>query len=618
MKRSVVWIPILIAICLFISSSALPGRQGQVPDSQSIRKELKILRGLDLKQDIPWSHKSREELLKIFNSEIRNNKSRDELVGSSAFLAWMHLVPEGFDLSAFFGSYFAESVSGFYLPGTKTLYLSRDKAASEIPSALSASGFDAQKITALHEMDRALQDQYFDLTKLLNCGRESGNDDISTALLSLIEGDAAYVTLDGIFKEMNQDLLSARNLDSLIPMLFAGVSARKSKPLPPFLVSSISAPHTEGFHFIKDVILCGGWDLVNAVYGDLPDSTEQILHPEKYLVERDFPYTIKMASIADELPEGWKKLEQNTVGELRLKIIFNSFFPSHNRNSSYEGWGGDTYSIYKRENEYFTIWITLWDSPKDANEFFDGYARVLKRKYSGLKIKKETKSIFDGNTGNKSVSMESRDKTVFIMEGVPSSLAAFLKDRLISSNVERKEHTVKVKVKELKKQTGSAPSGSAIAGTSGARIEFNMYTNGYYGFSVQKPSSWIFKPAQYSSRTPLTVGNLDTGAFVTFQIIPSDSAVTQDVIELNLTAFSTRMLNGFSKTGKGTKSIGGNTFYFIRGAGTDRSTKVATSLTAYGASIQKRVFVIFYLVPRDKEADSEYDINSVIQSVRFI
>lgn len=618
MKRSVIWISTLLVICLFVSSSVLLGRQDQAPDIQSIKKELKILRGLDFKRDVPWSYKSREELLKTFNSELQSEKSQEELAGTSAFLTWMHLVPEGFDLSAFMGAYLAENASGFYLPRTKTFYLSRDKVTSEIPAALSGSGFDAQKITTLHEMDHALQDQYFDLEKLLDYGRESRNDDINTAVMSLIEGDAAYVTVDGIFKELNQDLLTARNLDSIIPMLFAGVPAKKSKQIPPFLVSSLSAPYTEGFHFIKEVILCGGWDLVNAVYGDLPDSTEQIVHPEKYLVERDFPSTISMASIGDELPEGWKKLEENTVGELQLKLIFNSFFPSQNRSSSYEGWGGDTYRIYKREKEHFAIWITVWDTPRDAAEFFDGYARVLKRKYSGLKIKKETKSIFDGTTGNASVSMESRDKMVFIMEGVPLSLAAFLKDRLISCNVERKEHPVKVKVKELKKKTGSSPSGPAPAVPGGASIEFNIYTNGYYGFSVQKPSSWIFKPTQYNSRTPLTVGNLDTGAFVTFQIIPSASTVTQDVIEGNLTAFSMRMLSGFSMTGKGTKSIGGTTFYFIKGAGMDKSTKIATSLTAYGAGIQKRVFVIFYLVPRDKEADSNYDINSVLQSVRFI
>jgi len=618
---------LIVVMLLFVSASstALHARQEKAPDIQSVKRELKILRGLDFKRDVPWSYKTRQELLKTFKQEMESENSQGELARASAFLAWMHLVPEGFDFPDFIGKYLSESVAGFYLPKTKTFYITRDDTGSDIPDSLAGSGFDTQKITALHEMDHALQDQYFDLEKLMDYGRKAGNDDIDLSVQSLIEGDAAYVTVDGIFKELNQDLLTVRNLDTIIAMLFTGAPSKKSRQVPAFISGSLSAPYTEGFHFIKDAILCGGWDLVNAVYGDLPDSTEQILHPEKYFVERDFPYVISMSSMPDEMPDGWKKSDENTVGELQLKLIFNTFFPSQGRSAAYEGWGGDRYRIYSRGRDNFAVWVTVWDTPKDAAEFFDGYGRILKKKYTGLKISRDSRTSFEGSAAGGSILMESRDRTVTIMEGVPSSLVAAVKEKLQSCQAERKEHPVKVKVNELKKAaaqssgTGTASGTGAVAsGSARSGIEFNKYTNSNYGFSVQKPDSWIFKPSQYTSRTPLTIGNLNTGAFVTFQIIPSNSSVSQQVIEENLNSFSMYALGGYKRTGSGTKSIGGHTFYFLNGTGVDKSTRVATSINAYGADMNRKVFIIFVLVPKDREADSSYDINMILQSILFL
>ncbi|GEM_PF-1055806 len=619
MKRSIICIIFLIVIDLLSPTSVILARQNQAPDIQAVKKELKILRGLDFKRDVPWSYKSREELMKTFSSEIQSEKNKDEMAKSSAFLTWMHLVPDGFDLSAFLGSYLSENVAGFYQPRTKTFYLTRDKVDAELPENLTQSKIDPQKITALHEMDHALQDQYFDLVKLMTDGRKAGNDDIDIMIRTFIEGDATYVTIDGLYKELNLDLLTASSLDDVIRLLFCTASSKKSKQAPSFLRASFSAPYVEGFHFVKEVILQGGWDLVNGIYDDLPDSTEQILHPQKYLVQRDFPYTVSMASIADEMPEGWKKLEENTLGELQLKLVFNSIFPSANRSAAYEGWGGDTYRIYTRDKELFAIWLTVWDTPKDANEFFDGYAKLLKKKYDDLKIKKETKGfILEGATGKGIVSMETRDKMVLIIENAPQALVVSLREKLWSCQVERKEHPVKVIIKEWKKKPVPSAAVTTSVGADNARIEYNMYTNGYHGFSLQKPASWLFKPSQHNSRSPISVGNLNTGAFVIFQIIPSTSPLSQDVLENTLTTLSIYALNGFSKTGKGTSSIGGYTFCFVKGMGTDKSTRIPTTISAYGAEINKRVFFIIYVVPSENEAESEYDINSLMQSIKFM
>ena len=48
------------------------------------------------------------------------------------------------------------------------------------------------------------------------------------------------------------------------------------------LTESLSAPYTDGFAFVQERRHLGGWAAVDAAFRDLPVSTEQILHPEKY------------------------------------------------------------------------------------------------------------------------------------------------------------------------------------------------------------------------------------------------------------------------------------------------------------------------------------------------
>ena len=77
---------------------------------------------------------------------------------------------------------------------------------------------------------------------------------------------------------------------NLTPEEFADVQAAGADPesaavlarTPAILVESLLFPYTAGQAFVLPVQTAGGWDAVNALYDDLPRSTEQILHPDKY------------------------------------------------------------------------------------------------------------------------------------------------------------------------------------------------------------------------------------------------------------------------------------------------------------------------------------------------
>jgi hypothetical protein len=54
---------------------------------------------------------------------------------------------------------------------------------------------------------------------------------------------------------------------------------------PRVIQETLLFPYVQGTEFLMSIFLQGGWKAVNQLYTDLPKSTEQLLHPEKYLAQ---------------------------------------------------------------------------------------------------------------------------------------------------------------------------------------------------------------------------------------------------------------------------------------------------------------------------------------------
>ena len=51
------------------------------------------------------------------------------------------------------------------------------------------------------------------------------------------------------------------------------------------------------------------------------------------------------------------------------------------------GWGGDRFALYEtgKPDEMFVAQLTAWDTPQDAKEFFDAYAKRTAKRYPDAK-----------------------------------------------------------------------------------------------------------------------------------------------------------------------------------------------------------------------------------------
>jgi len=114
----------------------------------------------------------------------------------------------------------------------------------------------------------------------------------------------------------------------------------------------------------------GGWASLDKAYADPPVSTEQVLHPVKYL-KREKPIDINPAAVETLLGEkGYKPVYRTVMGELGTALVLESHFPKEDLSSASEGWGGDTFSVFEKEGAPpLVVWTTAWDTEKDAVDF---------------------------------------------------------------------------------------------------------------------------------------------------------------------------------------------------------------------------------------------------------
>jgi hypothetical protein len=229
----------------------------------------------------------------------------------------------------------------------------------------------AEKVTFAHEYDHALEDQSFNLQSLPL--HDKDDSDLAMAALSVAEGDATLVmTLYA------HQYLSPTEINELAQSTEGNNTAFDSAP--PVIRETLLFPYMQGIQFVTSIFLRGGWQAVNHLYIDVPKSTEQIIHPEKY-VAKEQPQEVAIPDLKNSLGDGWSQLDSNVLGELDMRIYLEAFVDSATATKASEGWGGDRYVFYEDANQRDLLVLrSTWDTQQDAQEFFDAYLAFVHNK----------------------------------------------------------------------------------------------------------------------------------------------------------------------------------------------------------------------------------------------
>ncbi len=169
------------------------------------------------------------------------------------------------------------------------------------------------EVTLAHEYVHCFQYDAFDFKRLGKLeekeDKNKANTEYSTAIEALMEGDATISSISYAGAKLGE-----QGFTDWINSAKEASSGDKEDSYPPFLERSFSFPYDQGADFALYLWQKGGWEELNKAYDNPPSTTEQVLHPEKYLAGEEAE-DLKLPDLSDDLGKGWEQLDDDVFGE---------------------------------------------------------------------------------------------------------------------------------------------------------------------------------------------------------------------------------------------------------------------------------------------------------------
>jgi hypothetical protein len=374
---------LLILTALLTGVSVSLAQEAAPPISAALTKQLtgieqltSDLRGLAPLNPLDRQFPTRKEAAAYIARTLDTQLRPDDVVRETLFYRAFNLLPAGTDLRKVYQDLLSSpaGVAGFYDTETKKMNVvlyAGDKVGDALPML--------EQVIYAHEFTHALQDQHFDLDTIIEGITAPTNPDRSIAATTLFEGDAMLVMTGYLQSAVQKNPLAA------VGMLVqgAGAGAFNIPPgTPSFLVTELTFPYETGLSFVSALFRAGGWERVNQAYKQLPESTEHILHPEKYLAgEKPIEVTLKTPDAV--LGKDWLLKVDRPLGEFYLLSHLRTHLPGEVARKAAAGWGGDRYHIYAKADGDQIAWVLklAWDTPDDAKEFEAAYQQFAAKQF---------------------------------------------------------------------------------------------------------------------------------------------------------------------------------------------------------------------------------------------
>lgn len=236
----------------------------------------------------------------------------------------------------------SDGVLGFYEPERNELYVR----GSEITPFV--------RVTIVHELVHAIDDQHFELHRPQYDDRD---DEIGFGFSAAVEGNARQIE-QAYFDQLSSDEQSDVVREEM------GFSYDLDTLSLEFLTLQL-APYVEGQELVGAVDADGGGPAVDALITDPPATSEQVIHPERYLEGEP------AVAVAPPPADG-EILDEGVFGEIVLQVLLRSVLSNASADAAAEGWGGDWYVAWPAGDETCLRVDIATDTPDDLDELADG------------------------------------------------------------------------------------------------------------------------------------------------------------------------------------------------------------------------------------------------------
>lgn len=342
--------------------------EDMMASAMTIEEQVQEIRGLAANEDFERELITATDLEATVKDEFFADYTDEEARQDAIVLASLGLLPPEFDLKQWYTDLYSEQIAGYYDDEIKTMFVVQD------------TGFGgSEKLTYAHEYTHVLQDQVYGFDDYLDMSEEACQADSEkcAAIQALVEGDAVTTELLWF-----QDYATRKDYNDLMDV-YDSYESPVLDSAPPYMEADLYFPYDFGQIFVDSFTNEGGYERLAEVYANLPISTEQILHPERY--PEDKPIPVNLPDLTAVLGGDWSLYDQDVMGEWYTYLILSKAYePGWQLSESIssaaaEGWGGDAYGFYLNENTDEVVFVldTVWDTTSDADEFaaaFKSYA----------------------------------------------------------------------------------------------------------------------------------------------------------------------------------------------------------------------------------------------------
>jgi len=370
---------VILAACAIVCAPLMGYTQDQHEENAQMRDVVEKtrdivgrLRSLALRRPVRWKWVTGRELISVIRKSVERTYTPGELVAEGDLYKRMGLIPESMNYVEDMFSLLEQQVAGLYEPEEEVLYINRDM------------GDAIEESTLAHELAHALVDQHFELDSVLD--RKEADGDALLARSALMEGDATLITLRYM---VTMGIPAAMDSESM-------AMYEDLKNYPRFIIDSLLFPYTAGMFFVTSMMKNpDDWETVDSAYSMLPDSTEHILHPEKYASGE------KARKIStSELPVlsgRYTAVFEEVLGEFVLLEYLLAHGKRADARRAAGGWGGDAVVLYRPAGAEsigsdMLVLLSVWDRDgtdgmDEAREFAEAIMNAQEMRYDSEAIK---------------------------------------------------------------------------------------------------------------------------------------------------------------------------------------------------------------------------------------
>jgi hypothetical protein len=235
----------------------------------------------------------------------------------------------------------ARDIVGFYDSDTKVLYVRGHRPTAYVEDVV------------VHELTHALDDQHFGID------HEPADDDGASAYDALIEGSAMIVEDRWFDSRSRHDQAVIEKEDGGAPTDGASGEAQQG---PPDVFGALDDfPYDAGPDFVQALLDDGGQARLDHAFVDPPATTEQVMHPDRYLAREG-------ARAVAAPPADGPVADDGTLGELMLQLVVQESVDHDRAVAAAAGWGGDHYVTWTDGNRTCVRLNVVMDSDRDTDE----------------------------------------------------------------------------------------------------------------------------------------------------------------------------------------------------------------------------------------------------------